>query len=122
LQVIAESEMLPVIIAREMLGTCVSSRLVVHYVDNDGVTDALIRGFSGTFCLRSMLELYIRQECALGLISWVTRVPSPSNPADGPSRLELPFKDSLDRGTDRTKEARSILRNLLPKLTREERG
>ena len=122
LQIIAESELLPNIIAREMLGPSDDTRLLVHYVDNDGVTDALIKGFSGSVCIRTMLRLYIEQECKLGFISWVTRVASPSNPADGPSRLECPFKDRLDRGVDRTKEARAILKRLLPTLTRRELG
>ena len=122
IQVIAEAEMLPVIISRMLIGQSSGIRLVLHFVDNDGVSDSLIKGFSRSANLRLMLKKYVQQECGQALCSWIARVPSPSNPADGPSRLVKKFDDSLDRGVDVSRKAMSNLEGLVPYLTRRDQG
>lgn len=114
--------MLPVIIARYIVGKDKAFRLVIHFVDNDGVSDALIKGFSRTESLRRMLRKYIEQECESSLCSWIGRVPSPSNPADAPSRLLSYFSDGLDRGLDVSSKATEILEGLIPYMTRRDQG
>ena len=109
-QVISEAEMLPVIISRMLIGQSSGIRLVLHFVDNDGVSDSLIKGFSRSANLRLMLKKYVQQECGQALCSWIARVPSPSNPADGPSRLVKKFDDSLDRGVDVSRKPCRFLR------------
>ncbi len=60
--------------------------LVVEFVDTIGVADAQMRGTSNTISLRRMLQMFIEIERQPLTSSWIARVPSPSNPADGPSR------------------------------------
>jgi hypothetical protein len=104
-QVISEAELFPVLIVRSMLEASAVLSLLVLYIDNDGVGDSLIKGFSNVACLQSMLRTYVDQELALSVVSYVARVPSPSNPADAPSRSSLPCNDGYDRGIDRSLEA-----------------
>jgi hypothetical protein len=67
----------------------------LHFVDNDGFADAFY-GFSDVLAIRRMLMIYVVQEAAKGFASWISRVASLANPADGPSRLEgVPFDGSL---------------------------
>jgi hypothetical protein len=104
-QVIAEAELFPIIVVRHMLVASEDLTLLVHYVDNDGVSDSLIKGFSNVGALQEMLHTYVGQEVALSVVSWIARVPSPSNPADSPSRTNKPQDDGYDRGVDRSFEA-----------------
>ena len=104
-QVIAEAELFPVLIVRHMLEPCASLSLLVHYVDNDGVGDSLIKGFSNIQSLQNMLHTDVSQELKLSVVSYIGRVPSLSNPADAPSRSSLPCNDGYDKGTDRSLEA-----------------
>ena len=97
--------MLPVIIVREMLERNVELSLLVQYVDNDGVTDALVKGFSNVLALQTMLHEFVKQEVKLSSVTWTARVPSASNPADAPSRSSIVCKDGYDRGLDRSIEA-----------------
>ncbi|CAE7248606.1 unnamed protein product [Symbiodinium sp. CCMP2592] len=65
--------------------------MVVFYVDHSGVLSAMIKGSSRDDLWRSILLHY---ECADSLgpaISWFARVPSKSNPGDGPSRSDWRF-------------------------------
>ena len=66
------------------------------FVDNEGARHSLIRGYmdsvSGDPMIQSIMQAEFEQDSA----DWVARVPSPSNPSDGVSRLEP--KWALDRG------------------------
>ena len=58
-QSIAEVEFLSVLICRAVLAVHPVTTLIVHYVDNDGVSDSLVKG-TGTVCsLRDMLHEYV---------------------------------------------------------------
>lgn len=115
-QVIAEAEMLPILIAREML--CLSNLVcpVIAFVDNESVKNALIKGYSEVVCLRRMLQVYVEQELSFNLATWANRVPTASNPADAPSRLCV--TDDCDRGLDRSAKALKTANDLCEKLTR----
>jgi hypothetical protein len=117
-QVIAEAELLPILIARHLIEDDFYLKLVIHFVDNDGDVDALIKGFSRVRCIRDMLEIFVEQESSLKLASWIARVPSSSNLGDAPSRLEKPFKDGIDRGTDASLKALDFANSLVSRLTR----
>ena len=58
-----------------------------------------------------MMMIYVGQEADKGFASWISRVASPSNPADGPSRLEGVPLDGISRGQDRSLEALGVLRS-----------
>ena len=118
-QVISEAEMLPTLISRQLLSKSPFISLVVHFVDNDGVADSIIKGYSDVSAMRDMLQVYIGQETEQALASWVARVPSPSNSGDGPSRLKKHDFDGLDSGLGRTVEALAILAKLVDQLTQK---
>ena len=122
LQVVAEAELLPVLIARELVTLTSSVQLLIHFVDNNSIVDSLIKGISHSNNIRNMLPLFVLQECEKGFSSWISRVPSPSNPADGPSRLLATFYDGIDRGRDCSEEAKRIFAQIATSLTQSKRG
>ena len=64
-------------------------RDILHFIDNDGVREALVRGATRSIPNLRMLAMAARLEVRAGMRSWYTRVPSESNLADGPSRLNF---------------------------------
>jgi hypothetical protein len=122
LQVVAESELLPVIIARELVTPASPVQLLIHFVDNNSIVDSLIKGMSHSNNIRNMLPLFVLQECEKSFSSWISRVPSPSNPADGPSRLVTTFDDGIDRGRDCSEEAMKVYTRIASSLTQSKRG
>ena len=64
LQLIAETELFPVLICRAMLAVHPVMTLIVHYVDNDGVSDSLVKGTSVVSSLRDMLHDMPFKNCA----------------------------------------------------------
>ena len=111
-QVIAEAELFPVLLCRAMAVKPLKTMLAVHYVDNDGVADGLIRGMSPVESLRDMLYEFALQESACNFISWIARVASASNPGDALSRTKVMPEDGLDRGFDRSAEALTVSNTL----------
>ena len=87
--VIAQAELLPVILARITWAELLRGFRVVYYIDNEGVREALVSGSSASLASRDMLRLCGQLECFLEAESWYARAPSPSNIAHGPSRLEF---------------------------------
>ena len=61
---------------------------VVAYMDNDGVRDSLIACHCSSANATPILDACIRLESTLGWNVWYNRVPTESNVADDPSRLE----------------------------------
>ena len=53
-----------------MIRPCEQLRLLVQYVDNDGVSDSLIKGFSNVLALQFLLREYVQQEVSLSAVSW----------------------------------------------------
>ena len=112
LQVIAETELLPIIIARELLNKTNVVRPIIQFIDNDGVTFSIIRGTSDVVMIRNMLFKYAMQEVQKSLLSWAARVPSPSNCADAPSRMLRVNPLICDASRDRSVEAVSVCMSL----------
>lgn len=85
-QLIAELELLPVLVGFCAYKQLVKRRRVLWFIDNNSVRDMLIKGSSGRAQLLSMtaeVNLTISRSQAL---AWFSRVPSKSNIADYPSR------------------------------------
>ena len=55
-----------------------------------------------------MLYEFALQESSCNLVSNISRVASASNPGDAPSRIEVLTEDGLDRGLNRSGEARAV--------------
>ncbi len=60
----------------------------MHFIDNDAARFSLIKGTSPTQDSAWLTGEFWRREAKAQAFSWFERVPSPSNPADGPSRLQ----------------------------------
>ncbi len=72
---VAQAELLPTLVAKETWQSVLEDARIIHFVDNDRVKAALVTGHT-----KSKAKWYWR-------IPSPSRVPSPSNVADEPSRL-----------------------------------
>ena len=91
-QLIGQAELLPVIAARLKWRTQLSqtgSRRIVYFVDNDAARFGLIKGYSPSRTSAWLLTEAWGLDEKSGAVSWIDRVPSKANIADGPSRLEF---------------------------------
>ena len=88
-QLVGQAEILPVILAQELWGCFLKERRVIVFVDNDAARHAIIRGASPSDPSAILVSMFWANETSLGSFSWVERVPTQSNPADGPSRLRF---------------------------------
>ena len=115
-QVIAQAEILPVIFARvkwNHLMTAAGGRRVLWFVDNDAARYGLIKGYSPTRASAWLLSEAWRHDEKSGAVSWFERVPSKSNCADGPSRLDFSRLGGLFGGGTREVSSPDIWDELL---------
>jgi hypothetical protein len=88
-QVIHQCELWPAVAARLVWAPLLQHRKVLIFIDNEAARVSLIKGNSGNQHSARLVwafhDLDIEQQCRM----WVARVPSCSNPADAPSRLEF---------------------------------
>ena len=88
-QIITHAEVYPVWLARSVWGTRLRGRRVITFVDNNAAKDSLVKGsmdsIHGDWMLQAVLQLEFGQQSH----GWYARVPSLSNIADGPSRLDF---------------------------------
>ena len=78
-------EMYAVLCARALWSKLMSSQRVTIYVDHAGVLASMVKGSSRDPLWRQLLLCYEQLDSDAS-IPWFSRVPSPSNPADAPSR------------------------------------
>ena len=83
---IHELEMIPVLISFRLWGRLFGGAQVVHYIDNESVRLALLKGSGETPKARKIADEIMNAEYALQTKSWYARVASTSNIADEPSR------------------------------------
>ena len=83
-------ELYAVVCARRVWGSHLDGSRVLLFVNHSGVHAACVSGSSKDPVWRSLL---VELECADAnpMMGWVARVPSPSNPADAPSRASTDF-------------------------------
>ena len=86
LQVISQTEMYAAVLARCMWRRLFCNRMTIMFIDNDGVRENLVKGYSEAVQNLPMLMRFA--ECDLSFPSqfWFTRVQTHANLADGPSR------------------------------------
>ena len=85
---IYELELLPVHIALLLWSHRLRSSHVVMYLDNDAARAAMCKGYGATVSAQRIVQKVMEQECSCELKTWFARVPTHSNIADGPSRLQ----------------------------------
>ena len=83
---IHELEMIPIFVSFSLWSRFFQGCQVVHYVDNESVRMALLRGSGETPVARSVAACIMSAEFDAGSKSWYARVASGSNIADAPSR------------------------------------
>lgn len=66
-----------------------SARRVFLCVDNEAARASLISRYSRIPCHNNMLKAFSKCVQSHSLFVWVSHVPSPSNPGDAPSRLDV---------------------------------
>ena len=86
---IHELEVLPVLVACILWGTRFANALIVYYIDNESARMAYLKGHGETNFASCMIGSFVELEAAQQHKTWFGRCPSTSNPADGPSRLDL---------------------------------
>ena len=87
-QLIAQVELMPIVVVKRQRHLIGSTR-VIYFVDNEGVKEALVSGVTKSPASKTMLHECMIQDSTLNNLSWYTRIPSPSNIADAPSRMRL---------------------------------
>ena len=85
-QIIFEAELLALVVAARKWGPSLFAKPVMFYVDNNSTRDVAISASARTCIPSSLLEQLVHAEERLSFYPWYSRVPSPSNPADSPSR------------------------------------
>ena len=83
---INQAELFPQLLARTTWAGRLRDRRLLAFVDNDGCRDALINGYSAVEESGHILGAVALMDHKLMCLCWYSRVPSPSNIADGPSR------------------------------------
>ena len=106
-QIVGQAELLPCLVARIIWAQRTEGRAVIHYVDNEAARYALIKVTSPTMDSAFLTAAFWKEDSNRKTFSWFERVPSPSNPADAPSRKRKP--EPLCQGTPNQIEPRQIL-------------
>ncbi|CAE7441415.1 unnamed protein product [Symbiodinium sp. CCMP2592] len=81
-------ELYPVLLSYRKWQHLLGGAQVVSFVDNDAAKYSLVRSCSSTDEGASIIEAIRNLELDLQLRAWYSRVPTHSNPADAPSRLD----------------------------------
>ena len=85
-----QCELLAAAVSLAAWGPTVASSFATLWVDNDAARHAPTAAHAFPDSNRLIVESCLRCETDHSLRLWIARVPSISNPADGPSRGEVP--------------------------------
>jgi len=88
-QTVGQAELLPVWIAKRVWADSLRGVHLLTFLDNDSARFALVAGYSPALASARIVGEAAVSDAALGVHQWVARVPSESNPADAPSRLDF---------------------------------
>ena len=86
--IIFEAELLALIVSFILWKNLICNAPVVFFVDNNSARDVAISANSRSKTIEAFVEQLLRVEDMASSFCWFARVPSPSNPADDPSRGE----------------------------------
>ena len=88
-QVIAQTELFPVLAAKETWTSVITGRSVLRFIDNESAKMALIRNFSPVIDSFLLLQANAKLDVENQSRNWYSRMPSKSNPSDNASRLDF---------------------------------
>lgn len=110
-QVIAQTELFPVLAAKETWTEEIRERSILWFLDNESAKMALIRNFSPVIDSFMLLQANAVLDVETQSRNWYSRVPSKSNPSDSASRLEFgEYENSVQCIPCYTKVASTISR------------
>ena len=112
-QLVGQAELLPAIGALHEWPGRFYQRYVIHFVDNESAKFGPISGYSPSRASALILGEYWKPTANLLAIPWFDRVPSPSNPSDGPSRLAFEGQCGLTTSMPRRIEQPRFLKSLI---------
>ncbi|CAE7203434.1 unnamed protein product [Symbiodinium sp. CCMP2592] len=84
--IIFPAELLALLCGMRLWLPALKGRPTVFFVDNNCARDVCISGSGRAAVIKALLQVLLKDEESAGIASWYQRVPSPSNPADDPSR------------------------------------
>ena len=84
--IIFEAELLAMVLAFSVWKSALGSSSIICFVDNNSARDVAISGCGRNSVANVLVEFLLKLEMATNVTPWYTRVPTPSNIADEPSR------------------------------------
>ena len=87
-----EAELLPVLVSRRLWADRMAGAKVIVFVDSNPAKYSLLRGTSESVSCQNLVRTISIIGASQQSWPWYSRVPSKSNPSDGPSRLSFPSK------------------------------
>lgn len=84
--IIFEAELSALVVAASLWQPLFGGCPTVFYVDNNSARDVATSGCGGSTGANKLLDFLLEVEMNSGAFAWYSRVPSPSDPADEPSR------------------------------------
>ena len=86
---VGQAELLMVCMAKQVWAQNLRNRAAIYFIDTDAARYGLIPGSSRVDASTTLVFHAWRTDAELAALSWYARVPTRSNIADGPSRLEF---------------------------------
>ena len=87
--IIFEAELLALVVAFSVWRDYLTAMSVICFVDNNSARDVAISGNGRNFTANSLIDFLLKLEMATCTTPWYTRIPTPSNIADNPSRGDV---------------------------------
>ena len=101
-QFVTEAELLPSLVAKVNWRSRMAGAKLITFVDSNPAKFCLVKGTSESISCEAIVRACSLEDAQYTTWNWITRVPTRSNIADGPSRLEFPdrignFKVSIEQ-------------------------
>lgn len=85
-QLISQIELYALVATKWLFAERLCNRRTIFWVDNESARYSLIKGVSPSWTMQRLTRLFYDLDLRYPVHTWIERVPSSSNPADGPSR------------------------------------
>ena len=87
-QVIGQAELCPLIVSRFTWASVLTGKRVIYFIDNDSARLACIKSYSPVLASLNLIMQGLMWDSEFNSSAWYGRVPTASNPADDPSRMD----------------------------------
>ena len=87
--IIFDAELLAMVVAFSVWRDYLTAMSIICFVDNNSARDVAISGNGRNFAANSLIDFLLKLEMATCTTPWYTRIPTPSNIADNPSRGDV---------------------------------